>query len=284
MEYCWWYDLDPVYDPRPWFCRPWLYEPCPTWVVWEYPVWYELPEVPSGTWVDVAPVEVESGVDLQLLAVRFVDPGHPELREGPRYRVWVRNNTEQTTVNNFNVLLLASNSTEVEAGLPQSGVRVESIEPGEIKAFDVRLPIDAGTMGQDAEGNAAPFAQLHVLVDSHREISEAVEENNGAIIARGEILPVDPVIFGADSPAPVPGTELNVAGEGFGPGPGQVLIHIDGIELQGQIEGWYDLGVRMKLPALALAAPTEAEVIIVRGDTAASNPLTIQLTVPVASR
>ena len=31
--------------------------------------------------------------DLQLLAVRFVDPGHPDQKLGPRYRVWFRNNS-----------------------------------------------------------------------------------------------------------------------------------------------------------------------------------------------
>jgi hypothetical protein len=284
VEYCWWFRCDPICDPRPWFCRPWIYEPCPVWVWWNYPVWYELPAVACGTWVDVEPVVIDDGLDLQLLAVRFVDPGQPELREGPRYRVWARNNSARTIIKDFNILLMAANSHEAVAGLPQAGVRVDSIEPGEIKAFDIRLPFESTVMNRDAEGNAIPFSQLHVLVDSHREIPEIFEQNNGAVIARGDVLPVDPVIFGSDSVTPVPGTEINIAGEGFGPEPGQVLVHVGGIELQAEIEGWYDLGVRVKLPALALASPTDAELVLVRGDTAASNPLTVQLTMPVAAR
>lgn len=284
VEFCWGFHCDPICDPRPWFCRPWWYDPCPVWTCWDYPVWYELPVVVCGTWVDVEPIVIDEGLDLQLLAVRFVDPGHPELREGPRFRVWARNNSARTIVKDFNVLLMAANSREAVTELPQAGVRVDSIEPGEIKAFDIRLPFEASAMGRDADGNAIPFSQLHVLVDSHREIPEAFEENNGAIIARGDILPIDPVIFGSDSIAPLPGTELNIAGEGFGPEPGQVLVHIGGVELQAEIEGWYDLGVRVKLPSLALASPTDAQLIVIRGDTAASNPLTIQLAMPVASR
>ncbi len=284
VEFSWGYGFDPICDPRPWFCRPWIYDPCPVWTYWTYPVWYELPVAVCGTWIDVEPVLIDEGLDLQLLAVRFVDPGHLELCEGPRFRVWARNNSARTIVKGFNVLLLAANTREAVTELPQAGVRVDSIEPGEIKAFDIRLPFEASTLGRDASGNATPFSQLHVLVDSHREIPEAFEENNGAVIARGDILPVDPAIFGADSMTPLAGTELNIAGEGFGPEPGQVLVHVGGIELQAEIEGWYDLGVRVKLPSLALASPTDAQLIVIRGDTAASNPLPIQLTMPVASR
>jgi len=35
-----------------------------------------------------------------------------------------------------------------------------------------------------------PFSNLHVLVDSFREVAETNEENNGAQIPRMEILPV----------------------------------------------------------------------------------------------
>ena len=79
-------------------------------------------------------------------------------------------------------------------------------------------------------------------------------------------------------PPPSPGGEVILAGEGFGPQPGQVLVHVGGRELEGEILGWYDLGVRWTLPKLAIAGPTEAEVIVVRGDGAAANPLRITIT------
>jgi hypothetical protein len=284
VSWSWGFHCDPWFDPRPWFCRPWAYDPCPVWVCWDYPVWVSLPVATCGTWIDVEPLVIDAGFDLQLLAVRFVDPGHPDEQLGPRFRVWVRNNSPATIAAPFNVMLMAANSRDAVAGLPQAGVRVMRMEPGETQALDIRLPFDAARMGVDAEGRPAPFSQLHVLVDSHRELPEAFEANNGAVIARGDVLPVDPTIFSADASVAPAGAEINLAGEGFGPEPGQVIVQVGTLEMQAEITGWYDLGVRIKLPSLALAAPTEAEILIVRRDTAVSNPLAVEITAPVALR
>ena len=56
--------------------------------------------------------------DLQLLAVRFVDPGHPEEKLGPRYRVWFRNNSDRRSTQPFNVMLFAGNDDQLTADLP----------------------------------------------------------------------------------------------------------------------------------------------------------------------
>jgi hypothetical protein len=74
------------------------------------------------------------------------------------------------------------------------------------------------------------------------------------------------------------GDEILLAGEGFGPQPGQILLHIGGKEVEAEIGGWYDLGVRFTLPRIAIAVATQAEVIVVRGDGAAANPLSINIT------
>lgn len=284
VSWCWAYPVDPWFAPPPWWCSPWVYDPCPHWAWWEYPVWVPMPLAVSGTWVDVPPVVVESGLDLQLLAVRFVDPGHPEEHEGPRFRVSLRNNSAVAIRQPFNVLLLAANSREPQRDLPQAGVRVTSIEPGQIQAVDVRLPFEANGMNRTPEGQPVPFAFLHVLIDAHQEIREAFKDNNGSVLARGDVLPVDPVLFGTDAPEAPAGAEITLAGEGFGPEAGDVLVTIGGAEMHAEIVGWYDLGVRIKLPALPLAGPTEAEVVVVRGDSAVSNPLTIHVTTPVARR
>ncbi len=284
VSWSWGFHCDPWFDPRPWSCRPWVYDPCAAWVCWDYPVWVSLPVASCGTWIDVEPLVIDARLDLQLLAVRFVDPGHPDEQLGPRFRVWVRNNSPATIAAPFNVMLMAANSRDAVAGLPQAGVRVMRMEPAETQAVDIRLPFEASRMGIDADGRPTPFSQLHVLVDSHRELPEAFEANNGAVIARGDILPVDPTIFSADASVVPVGGEINLAGEGFGPEPGQVFVQVGSLEMQAEITGWYDLGVRIKLPSLALASPTEAEIMIVRGDTAVSNPLTIELTAPVALR
>jgi hypothetical protein len=277
VNWCWNFPCIPTYDPRPICCQPWSYNPCAPWVVWEYPVWEPMPVVACGTWVDVPVVEVASGLDLQLLAVRFVDPGHPEQKLGPRYRVWVRNNSAIAIDQPFDVIAYASNDRLPAAGLPEAGVTVTQIEAGQIQAIDLRLPYEASLMDRDESGSPQPFRFLHVIVDSGRQVAEVTEANNGAVLDRRDVLPVDPVIFGTDSEETRSGAEINIAGEGFGPEPGRVLINVRGVELQGEVIGWYDLGVRVKLPDLAGAVNDEAEIVVVRGDDAASNPMSLAL-------
>ena len=238
-----------IWDPRPIWCRPVVYDPCRRWVYWETPVFVPLPVVACGTWVDLQPVmPAAAQADLQLVAVRFVDPGHPEEKLGPRYRVWFRNNGPQPIVQPFNVMLFAGNDGRLAANLPQAGVRVTAIEAGDIQSVDIRLPMEVYTMGRDAQGKPAPFSMLHVLVDANREVPEMTRANNGARLVPAEILPVDPAAFEVDPAAARPGQEMVLAGEGFGPEPGQVLVHVGQQELQGEILGWYDLGVRWTLP------------------------------------
>jgi hypothetical protein len=89
---------------------------------------------------------------------------------------------------------------------------------------------------------------------------------------------VDPAAFELDPAAAVTGSQVLLAGEGFGPQPGQVLVHLGNIELQAEIRGWYDLGVQFVLPNLPLAGPTPADVIVIRADGAAANPLEVTIT------
>jgi hypothetical protein len=247
-------------------------------VVYDYPLWEPLCTVSSGTWVDVPDVVVEpQRYDVQLLAVRFVDAGHPEEKRGPRFRVWIRNNSNVDIATPFNVSAIAANDDRLNQDLPQAGVRVEAIEAGQTQAIDLRLPWEVYEMGRDAEGQPAPFAMLHVIADSHGEIGETSETNNGTALKREEILPVDPAAFSTDVDTVVVGGLVSIAGEGFGPEPGEVLLYVKGLELQPEIQGWYDLGVQVKIPELPLAEATEAELVVVRGDTAATSPLKLTL-------
>ncbi len=256
------------WDPRPVYCRPIFGNPCRTWVAWNhYPVWTPLPHDVCGTWVDVEPVVIETGLDLQLLAVRFVDAGHPEQNFGARYRVYLRNNSDQSMNQPFNVLLVASNDTSPSVDALNAGFQLETIDAGETKAIDIRLPMTEES-----------FSKLHVLVDSHEDIKETEETNNGAILNVVDILPVDPVLFGSEDQQIVTGSVMTLAGEGLGPAPGRVLVHASGLEWEAEIEGWTDLGVQIKLPALPVTDDTPAEIVLFRGDDAATNPLSVTIT------
>lgn len=272
------YRCYPLWDPRPIWCRPIIYEPCPVWVYYQPPVYVALPEVACGTWVDVKPVVVPvEDYNVQLLAVRFVDPGHPEEKQGPRYRVWYRNNSTRPITRPFNVVLLASADGRLAQGLPQAGVRVTSMDAGDTQSVDLRLPYDVYSMARDAKGQAAAYSTVHICVDAQREIPQSNRANNGATVAVGDVLPVDPVAFELSPTTAAPGGEVLLAGEGLGPEAGRVLVHVNGQELDGEILGWYDLGVRVRLPQVAANGATAAEVIVVRGDGAAANPLKISM-------
>ena len=163
------------------------------------------------------------------------------------------------------------------AETPQAGVRIAALPAGGAQSVDVRLPVEVYAMNRDAQGRPAPFNVLHVLVDANREVPEATRVNNGARLTPAQILPVDPAAFEVDPVAARPGTEVVLAGEGFGPEPGQLLIHAAGQEFQGEILGWYDLGVRWSVPKLLLVNPVEANVVVVRGDGPAANPLKVTI-------
>ena len=277
VDWCWHYHCHVFWDPRPHFCRPVIYEPCPVWVYEEPLPCTPLPVVACGTWVDLKPVVVEEGNDVQLVAVRFVDPGHPEENLGPRYRVWFRNNGTRAITSSFNVVAMASMDEQLAAGLPQAGLRVTSIEAGDTQSVDIRLPVGSLSMGLDAEGNPEPFRRLHVLVDANRELRDVRPENNSTQVARGEILPVDPAAFEVQPREAWAGAEVIIAGEGFGPAPGRVVAHVAGQELDAEILGWCDLGVRVNLPGVAQGEAVKAELVVVRGDGAVGNPVPVTI-------
>jgi hypothetical protein len=181
---------------------------CPWWYCWNYPCWTTLYGCSCGCYDDVPVVQVPQGLDLQLLAVRSLDSGDPEQKQGPAVRVWFRNNSEVAINHPFNVLALAARDAQPSADLPQAGVRVESIEAGQTMAVDIRLPVEANEPG---------LPMFHVLVDSHREIPEINEANNGIVINRADVQPVEiaettpsdntPVTGGTQNP-PAPPAEV----------------------------------------------------------------------------
>ncbi|WP_145299792.1 hypothetical protein [Planctopirus ephydatiae] len=280
VRWSWWNTVPVVYDPRPVYVRPIYCEPAPVWTtVWQYPQYQTLPMVASGTWLDVEPVTVvDNSVDIQLLAVRFVDSGHTEQQLGPRYRVWLRNNATSSISQPFHVVLMAANDLSPNAALPQSGVTIGTMEAGQITSVDIRLPIEANQLFVNAEGRKEPFQKLHLIADTERVLNDSNLENNVAVVDRGEILSVDPAAFSLDTTATSPGTMVSLAGEGLGPEPGRVVITINNQEIDPEIYGWYDLGVQFKIPEnIPVNGVIDAQVLVIRGDGAVTNPLDLQI-------
>jgi len=288
-RYCWqpvwspwvrwsfWNNVLPIYDPRPFVVRPIFYDPCPPVIVYQYPVWQPLPIETAGTWIDVPPVVIDQGNDLQLLAVRFVDPGHTEENLGPRFRVWIRNNTNRVLQQPIDVTLFASNDRQLSTGALQAGVTMPEIPADTIVPIDIRLPVEVNKMAVDQEGNNVPFQFLHAVVDSRNVLPEADKANNGAVVDRGEIFPVDPAAFSTDVTAAAPGTVISLAGEGLGPEPGEIIVTVGDQQQSAEIRGWYDLGVQFTVPNLNIASASDAQIIVIRGDGAASNPVPLNI-------
>jgi hypothetical protein len=277
VAWSFWNNVLPIYDPRPFVVRPYYYDPCPVVTVYEYPVWQPLPVVSSGTWVDVPVVQASSGEDLQLLAVRFVDPGHQEENLGPRYRVWMRNNGVADLKAPMDVTVFASNEERLSDQVVQAGVSIPEIATGDTIAVDVRLPADANMLGQEADGDRIPFTFLHAVVDSRNSLQEADEANNGVVLKRDEIFPVDPAAFSPDVTAAAPGSTVAIAGEGLGPEPGEVIVTMGDEQQSAEIRGWYDLGVQFTIPDFKVNDGQPVQVVIVRGDGTATNPVALDV-------
>ncbi len=277
VQWSFWNTVPPIYDPRPFVVRPNYYEAAPINTTYEYPVWQKLPVVASGTWVDLPPVSTSSGQDLQLLAVRFVDPGHVEEDLGPRYRVWLRNNSPETLNREFDVTVFASRAPELSGDIVQAGVTIPEIAGDDTIAVDIRLPAAANRLVVDENEDRVPFMFLHVVVDSRNSTKESDEENNGAVLKRGDVFPVDPAAFSTNVTAAAPGSTIAIAGEGLGPEPGEVIVTVGEDQYSATVRGWYDLGVQFIVPDLELRQVAEAQVLIIRGDGAASNPVILDI-------
>jgi hypothetical protein len=248
-------------------CKP-CYKPChQDWHCYTYPKWCGLHRHTCGYYVNV-PVVVVHGIDLQLLAIRFVDNGDAAQNLGPRFRVWIRNNTPTPMLKPFNVLALAARDIVPSTDLPQAGVRIEAMQPGQILPVDIRLPVQA---------NDVNLGMVHVLIDSHREVPEVFEDNNGIVLPRAEVMSVDPALLAADLQTAVPGAEINVAGEGLGAVAGQVIVKLAGLDMAGEVLGWSELGIRIRLPVVQIVNPVDAQIIAVRADGKAILPLPLKV-------
>jgi hypothetical protein len=146
---------------------------------------------PVGGWFD-GDIEdgdadaVAGGIDVQFTSIRQLDAGDPANNLAPAYRVWFTNNSDVDIDQPFDVALLASNDEELAQDLPYESVRIDGMAAGETTSVDIRLPIEAMSMGGD-DGQAAPYAFIHTIIDSQRELVETNKANNLSVYGRDDI-------------------------------------------------------------------------------------------------
>ena len=147
--------------------------------------------VDGGVSVAAAP----AAIDLQLIDLRYVDPGNAARQLGPRYRVTVFNASNTAVTIPFEVALLAAGKDAAVKETATAATIVNSMAAGETKTVDVRLPLSALQLGREANGRGLAFAVLYGVVDSQNvvaEVDDGQERNNNVRAwRRDDIRPID---------------------------------------------------------------------------------------------
>lgn len=137
---------------------------------------------------EVQTVPVSAPLDLELLEVRQLDRGTAD--EGPAYRVTLRNKSGEAVNQAFHVVLAATIGRQPSRDGAFADAEVNGMEAGRAISVDLRLPANALSLGQNAEGQPVPFSWLTALVDSHQELTQVTRENDYATLSRAEIAMV----------------------------------------------------------------------------------------------
>jgi len=153
--------------------------------------WHYHMHYPVGFWFggdyDVADADVvDGGIDVEFTKIRQLDAGDPAKNLAPAYRVWFHNNSDVDIAQPFDVAILASNDDQLSQNLPYSSVRVDGLAADETTSVDIRLPIEAMSMGS-ADGQTAPFAYVHTIIDAQKELVETNKANNLSVDGRDDI-------------------------------------------------------------------------------------------------
>jgi len=131
--------------------------------------------------VDCQPIDVET------VAVKFIDAGDASQGTGPAYRVTVRNNTDVAIDDVFDLTLAASNGQALRSGVPVATTWIDGMQPSESRDFDIRLPVSVNTMGPTQDGQPTPFSVLSAMADSQNRLVETDKDNNLLVINRTDI-------------------------------------------------------------------------------------------------
>ena len=142
-------------------------------------------DVVVGTGVVGSGVAV-GGMDVEFSKIAQIDAGDPAKNLAPAYRVWFHNNGTVDINQPFDVALLASNDGKLSQGLPYASVRVDGLAADETTSVDIRLPIGAMTMASNS-GKSAPYAYVHTIIDSQKELVETNKANNLSVDSRDNI-------------------------------------------------------------------------------------------------
>ena len=136
---------------------------------------------------------------MQLIDLRFVDPGNPVEKVGPRFRVFFRNSSPAISLP-FDMVLAGGIDRQLKPGLPQAVERVSAMQPGQAIGVDVRLPIEAMAMTYPGEARPAPFSMLFVLIAGQQDLLGGAKLQTLAVVPRIGIQPVELAVIKVGCP------------------------------------------------------------------------------------
>jgi hypothetical protein len=223
------------------------------------------------------PAQAQGQLNLQLVDVRLVEPGVPDQKLGPRFRLFVKNASPFGIGRPIDLVVAAGIDRKFQQGLPATVERVSGLAPGQVATLEVRLPLESMAMQYPGEEKPAPFSTLFVMVADQQDLLGNATIKPLAILPRIGIQFVDLALQKpADARVPT-GAVVTLAGEGFGIDGGQVVLSLGGAKLVGQVVNWGPTAIQVKLPELALAAPTPAQIIVARADGQSAPAMEMQI-------
>ncbi|HEX4145958.1 MAG TPA: hypothetical protein VHY91_20830 [Pirellulales bacterium] len=109
--------------------------------------------------------------DLAITDIAVVDNGDPVQHLGPSYRITIANNSTVPVNQQFDVKLLAGNTSQPSGDLPGVSTRLTGLAPGQSTQVELRML--SGTT----------FSYLFPIVDNAQEVPDANPANNLAAVA-----------------------------------------------------------------------------------------------------
>ncbi|MFO0900424.1 MAG: hypothetical protein U0836_23565 [Pirellulales bacterium] len=191
--YC--YNYNSCYG-YPYYCGYPVYNSYP---VYNNTVTYVTPAQPVAT----EPAPQLPLADLLLTDLRLMDPGNgTDL--GPRFLLTIANQGPSVSPP-FQAGIAAAVSQEQLGSAVKAAAQVGPIQTGQTTTVEIRLPVQV--LGLPSPNGPTLFGVLGVSLDELNQVDELDEQNNGALVSRDQIQPLQA------APAPQ-GPTANLAANG----------------------------------------------------------------------
>jgi hypothetical protein len=138
----------------------------------------------------IATPPAAGGADLSVEDIKVLDVGDPAKSLGPMFRVTMKNNGAAPAVK-FGLGLFASLNDKPGDKMVSGGVEIEGLAGGEVKEFDVRMPIEALSIKADEKAAGEVFKFIFAVADPANTVTETEKKNNIKGMARDSIQKLD---------------------------------------------------------------------------------------------